>query len=87
MSIEKGAHVFIDQTNTDHMAANEMSIDILLNTVPVAHELAHFLPLLKYNGKIVQLGLVDDAHTLSHLPLLRKRLSVTGSHLGGIGAT
>lgn len=37
MSMEKGAHVFIDQTNPEHMAANEMSIDLLLNTVPVGH--------------------------------------------------
>lgn len=65
MSMEKGAHVFIDQTNPDHMKANEMSIDFMLNTVPVAHEVANYLPLMNYSGTIVQLGLVDDPHTLS----------------------
>ena len=42
-------------------------LNLILNTVAAEHEVAHYLSLLKYNGTIVQLGLVKDLHTVNQL--------------------
>ena len=51
------------------------------------HQLQHYIPLLRYNGTIVQLGLVKDLHEVKHMDLLAKRKTVSASHIGGIKAT
>ena len=69
------------------MAAHNMKLDLILNTLPVNHQVADYMELLNYSGVCVQLGLVSGPHFLSQMPLVRKRLKLTGSALGGIAAT
>ena len=42
---------------------------------------------MKYDGVIVQLGLVIDPHTVNQISLIRGRKTISGSHIGGIKAT
>jgi alcohol dehydrogenase (NADP+) len=87
MAIEKGADGFIDSTCQTSMNANKMKLDLILNTLPINHQCADFMELLNYKGVNVQLGLVTGPHVISQLPLVRKRMTLAGSHLGGLAAT
>ena len=87
MAIAKGADAFVVSTDEASMAAEANTCDLILNTVSADHEVAHYLSLLHRNGTIIQLGLVATPHTISQVPLIFGRKSVTGSHIGGIKAT
>jgi uncharacterized zinc-type alcohol dehydrogenase-like protein len=84
---EKGASIFVVSTDADSIAANSNKFDLILNTVSAKHEVMTYIPLLKTNGTIVQLGLVPEPHTMSQLPLVFKRKAVAGSLIGGISNT
>lgn len=62
-------------------------IDLILNTISANHNLGEYLPLLKRDGAIVQLGLAMAPHPISQVPLMMKRLKVSGSAVGGIEST
>lgn len=87
MAKEKGADNFVVSTDKDSMLANNSTIDLLLNTVSAPHQLAHYMPLLKVNGTIVQLGLVIDEHSIPQMDMMAERKTVSASHIGGIKAT
>ena len=86
MAKEKGADSFVVSSDPKSMSTQYNSCDLILNTIPSAHELKLYLPLLKTNGNLVQLGLVPEPHLVSELDLgCRKRVS--GSFVGGIEST
>jgi len=67
MALSKGADEFIVSSDPESMALRKGELNLILNTVAAEHEVAHYLSLLKYNGTIVQLGLVKDLHTVNQL--------------------
>lgn len=67
MALSKGADEFVVSSDPESMAAGKGKCNLILNTVSAEHEVAHYLSLLKYNGTIVQLGLVKDPHTVNQL--------------------
>mmetsp|Transcript_11207 Transcript_11207/g.18858 ORF Transcript_11207/g.18858 Transcript_11207/m.18858 type:complete len:87 (+) Transcript_11207:1740-2000(+) len=64
-----------------------MSCDLILNTVPVKHQILELSNLLDYNGTMVLVGLIPEPQEFSQLQLLLKRRSIAGSHIGGIKNT
>jgi uncharacterized zinc-type alcohol dehydrogenase-like protein len=69
------------------MAAAANVFDLIIDTVPVRHDLSPYLPLLDIDATLVivgQLGLVDE---YSSLPLLTGRRRISGSPIGGIAET
>jgi len=60
MSKEKGASTFIDSKDPESMKTGTNSLDLILNTVSAEHQLSIYLPLLKNQGTLVQLGLVTS---------------------------
>ena len=87
MAYEKGADVFVVSKDEGSMKAAEGTIDLLLITVSAEHQVSHYMPLLKYNGTIVELGLLTHDHVINQTELTDSRKSVSGSHIGGIKAT
>jgi len=69
------------------MKAAASSLDLILNTVSASHQLSTYLPLLKTNGTLVQLGLVPEDHDVSQMALLPTRKTIAASMVGGIAAT
>lgn len=65
MAMEKGAEVFVVSTDPESMKAGAGLCDLISNTVSAEHEVSTYTPLLRYNGVIVQLGLVIDPHTVN----------------------
>jgi uncharacterized zinc-type alcohol dehydrogenase-like protein len=66
-------------------AAN--SFDLIIDTVPVKHDLAPYMPLLDIDGTLVIVGQLGPMGELDSLPLLFGRRRVAGSPIGGIAET
>lgn len=87
MALQKGADEFIVSTDPESMASCREKIDLILNTASAPHQVSLYLPLLANEGTIVQLGLIADTHDVNHMDLLKRRKSISASHIGGIKAT
>jgi len=82
-----GADTFIVSSDPDSMAGGADTLDIILNTVSAGHQMADYLPLLRRNGTLVQLGLSLEKHQINQVQIMRKKLRITGSIIGGMAET
>jgi len=69
------------------MAAAANSFDLIIDTVPVKHDLNPYLPLLDIDGTLVIVGQVGPVPEPSTIPLVFGRRSIAGSLIGGIAET
>jgi len=70
------------------MARINAKFDLIIDTVPYAHDLKPYLPTLSTNGTLVLVGFLGDLEpTLNTVPLVMGRKSVAGSQIGGIAET
>ena len=81
-----GASAYLDSTDPRAMAAARRRFDVILDTIPVAHDLSPYLGLTALDGTLCQVGFLGPV-SLETLDLLigRKRLTSGGS--GGRPAT
>lgn len=80
-----GAHEVLLSTDSAQMEAHAGSFDLLLNTIPVAHDINPYLPLLKIDKTMVAVGATPvDFHTMG---VIFGRKHVAGSLIGGIKET
>lgn len=82
-----GASEVLISKDQDAMKAAAGRFDFLLNTVPVAHPLNAYLPLLKRNGSMVIVGAIESFDGFHTGGLIMGRKSVAGSLIGGIAET
>jgi len=67
-------------------AAN--SFDLLVNTIPVDHDLNPYLTLLKRDATMVIVGAIEPiTHDLATAQLVMKRKNIAGSLIGGLAET
>ena len=59
-----GADMFVVSSSEEQMKAHASTCDLLLNTVSAEHSVMTYVPLLKTNGIICQLGLVTKPHAV-----------------------
>jgi uncharacterized zinc-type alcohol dehydrogenase-like protein len=84
---ELGADKLLLSTDKDAMEKAASSFDLIIDTVPVKHDLAPYLPLLDIDGTLVlvgHIGMIEEFHTAQ---LLMGRRRVSGSPIGGIRET
>ena len=81
-----GAHAFLNTTDKDAMKAMRGSFDLVLNTIPVRHDVTPYLHLLKVDGVQVLVGMIDMLPEL-HTRILLGRKILTGSGIGGLAET
>lgn len=82
-----GADRFLVSTNEEAMTKAESSFDIIIDTVPVQHDVTPYMSLLDIDGTLVivgQVGLVDAPSTA---PMIFGRRRLAGSLIGGIAET
>lgn len=81
-----GASEVLISKDADAMAKHAASFDLILDTVPVAHDVNPYISLLKRDKTLVLVGPLDpvDVHG-AHL--ITKRRQVAGSMIGGIAET
>ncbi len=83
-----GAHNVLLSTDKAQMAAVKNRFDLILDTVPYAHDLNAYLPTLATSGTLVVVGYLGDLNPmLNTVPMILGRKSVAGSVIGGIAET
>lgn len=88
---DKGADFYFnwkDKTCFDYAKNAPCDIpqmDLILITISAPHQAADYLPYLKTNGTIIELGLVTDLHQVNQMHLF-KRKSIAASNVGGMAA-
>lgn len=82
-----GAHELLVSSDAKAMKAAANSLDLIIDTVPVKHDLNPYMPLLDIDGTLVIVGQLGPMEELSTLPLLLARRRVSGSPIGGIRET
>lgn len=66
-------------------AAN--GFDLIIDTVPVKHDIKPYLPLLDIDGTLALVGQIGPLEEINTVPLVLGRRRVTGSPIGGIRET
>lgn len=82
-----GAARLLVSSDEDAMKQARSSFDLIIDTVPVRHDLDPYLPLLDIDGTLVIVGQVGPMDELSSVPLLMGRRRIAGSLIGGIRET
>ncbi|MFO1394095.1 MAG: NAD(P)-dependent alcohol dehydrogenase [Steroidobacteraceae bacterium] len=82
-----GADAFLVTTDRKAMAASGSRFDLIIDTVPVRHDLTPCLPLLDVDGTLVIVGQVGPIPETLSMPLLMGRRRIAGSPIGGIAET
>jgi uncharacterized zinc-type alcohol dehydrogenase-like protein len=83
-----GADHIVLSTDTAQMAAAANSFDLIIDTVPYAHDLNPYVPTLANSGTLVLVGYLGPLEPpLNTAPLVLNRLSVAGSLIGGLAET
>jgi uncharacterized zinc-type alcohol dehydrogenase-like protein len=83
-----GADKLIISTDAKQMAEGTGRFDLIIDTVPMIHDVNPYLPTLTLDGTLVLVGYLGALDPmLSTVPLIMGRKSVAGSLIGGIGET
>jgi len=78
-----GADRIVLSTDAEQMKAVKNRFELIIDTVPYAHDLNPYLPTLALNGTLVLVGYLGDLEDmLNTLPLILGRKSVAGSVIG-----
>jgi len=81
-----GAHAFLNTEDKAAMKAKRGYFDMVLNTIPVRHDVVPYLHLLRIDGVQVLVGLIGMLPEL-HTGVLLGRKVLTGSGIGGLAET
>ncbi len=84
---ELGAHAFLLSTDADAMAKAADGFDLIIDTVPVDHDINPYMPLLDIDGTLVLVGQIGPVGQPTTLPLVFGRRRIAGSLIGGIKET
>ncbi|MEP5938090.1 MAG: NAD(P)-dependent alcohol dehydrogenase [Erythrobacter sp.] len=81
-----GAHDFLLSSDKDAMRAKTGYFDMVLNTIPVPHDVTPYFHLLRIDGVQVLVGVIGTLPEMSSLPMLGRKI-LTGSGIGGLAET
>ena len=84
---ELGAHDVLISKDEQAMAAAAERFDFILNTIPVTHDLAPYVNLLRPNGTMVIVGAIDMLPGLHGGSLIMRNRVIAGSLIGGLPET
>jgi uncharacterized zinc-type alcohol dehydrogenase-like protein len=82
-----GAHHVLLSTDADAMKQAMGRFDFILDTIPVVHELNASLRLLRTQGALVMVGVLDTVPAFSSRLLIGGRKTLSGSAIGGTAET
>ncbi|MDV7210617.1 NAD(P)-dependent alcohol dehydrogenase [Azotobacter beijerinckii] len=82
-----GADRLLVSTDEEAMAKAQSGFDLIIDTVPVKHDLNPYLPLLDVDGTLVLVGQVGPLAEPNTVPLILGRRRIAGSLIGGIRET
>jgi alcohol dehydrogenase (NADP+) len=79
-----GADAFLLSTDGAAMEKAACGFDLIIDTIPVRHDVNRYLPLLDVDGTLVLVGQVGPLDSLTTVPLIVGRRRIAGSPIGGI---
>lgn len=82
-----GADRLLASSNEKAMQDAADSFDLIIDTVPVEHDITPYLPLLDVDGTIAMVGQIGPMPQSTSLPLIYGRRRIAGSLIGGIRET
>ena len=82
-----GAEAYLVSGDAEAMAKASSGFDLIIDTVPVKHELDPYLHLLDIDGTLVIIGQLGAMAELDSVPLVLGRRRIAGSLIGGIRET
>ncbi len=82
-----GAKGILSSTDEEAMTAAANAFDLIIDTVPTAHDINAYTPLLDVDGSLVIVGQVGPTGELNSMPMIFGRRRVAGSLIGGIAET
>ena len=82
-----GAHEVLLSTDAVAMKAAANRFDLIVDTIPKAHDVAPYLQLLGREGALVIVGAIEPLPSIHAGLLLRNHRSLVGSVIGSIAAT
>ncbi|MBV1825381.1 NAD(P)-dependent alcohol dehydrogenase [Komagataeibacter oboediens] len=82
-----GADRFLVSTDEQAMKEAADSFDLIIDTIPVQHDVSEFFPLVDIDGAIVMVGQLGATPAFNTSPLLIGRRQLAGSIIGGIAQT
>jgi len=83
-----GAQHIVISTDQKQMDAVKGRFDLIIDTVPYAHDMNPYLATLALNGSLVVVGYLGNVEpSLNTVPLILGRKAVAGSVIGGIPET
>ena len=82
-----GADRLLVSTDATAMEKAQSAFDLIIDTVPVKHDLNPYMPLLDIDGTLVIVGQVGPVSALSTVPMILGRRRIAASPIGGIRET
>ena len=82
-----GAKGILASTDEEAMSKAANAFDLIIDTVPTAHDINAYTPLLDVDGSLVIVGQVGPTGELNSMPMIFGRRRVAGSLIGGIAET
>ncbi|MGH6753823.1 MAG: NAD(P)-dependent alcohol dehydrogenase [Bradyrhizobium sp.] len=82
-----GADALLVSSDEDAMAKAASGFDLIIDTVPVKHDLNPYMPLLDVDGTLVIVGQIGPVAEPTTVPLVLGRRRIAGSPIGGIRET
>ncbi|KAL6347079.1 hypothetical protein AAG906_012330 [Vitis piasezkii] len=82
-----GADDYLISSDSTRMQKAADSLDYIIDTVPVFHPLEPYLSLLKLDGKLILLGIINTPLQFANPMVMLGRKSITGSFIGSMKET
>jgi uncharacterized zinc-type alcohol dehydrogenase-like protein len=82
-----GADHVLLSTDAQALAAATNGFDVIIDTIPVQHDLKPYLPLLDLNATLVMVGQIGTMDGCDSASLVFGRRHITGTPVGGIEQT
>ncbi|OWM79195.1 hypothetical protein CDL15_Pgr003366 [Punica granatum] len=82
-----GADEFLVSSDEEAMKAAADSLDYIIDTVPVFHPLEPYLSLLKLDGKLILMGVINTPLQFVTPMVMLGRKTITGSFIGSVKET
>lgn len=86
-AMEIGADKFLVSSDAEAMKAAANSLDVIIDTVPVKHDMDPYIVLLDVDGTIAVVGAIGQWAEVNGNGLLFGNRSILGSSIGGMPET
>ena len=87
MGLDIGAHKVLVASDNEKMKEAAKSLDLIINTVPVKHDINNYIPLLDIRGEMVIVGQFGSLENFTTMPMVFGNNKLSLSVIGGIKMT